>query len=444
MINLNKIFRYIKYAALAAFWIAWLYNISSATLVEFVPWEPQQISDFTYDFDQHFNVYTDWTSVAAFYTKRWDNNNWIISYGWVNWDLYFYSKKFSDSTIVQWYLSKWCINGSCTYTLDDIIEQNPTIVKVWFGQTSSTDYFNSNWFNYKQSQLCFYDDNNKSYCVACSFWTDCDSWLGDSLNLNFWDFTDLALYSWENSPLTQSDTPIEVPSYEINSWYYTNLDILLGYQKMWLETLYCYWWFPINNLFPVDWNPRTFTWYKFWTGARINQLYDLYSWDFATPKYFLSAFFQTYLNWQLDGFYWKPKAMYMFIDQYYQAEQNHIWTFTLYDIWNYCDLSYRIDNWLDPWAIYTWDSLEAIYAFESTRWTTTWRDEWFSLSSWVLDVFWNETWFSNAEEFFWRLSNLFNEKLYSNLTQQTWILPSYIIFFLFAIILIRIISRSNG
>lgn len=144
-----------------------------------------------------------------------------------------------------------------------------------------------------------------------------------------------------------------------------------------------------------------------------------------------------YLNKQFNRFYTEPKALFMIVHQYYSMYDRGQINFQWFDVWDFCDLTYKLYKWdIQLTDEYTWWNSTCTNWYNSKKIN---KSQWsFQLSGFINSWSWEV---SSADEFFWRLTNLMNE----NISRFEWefdpIIPSYIIVFMLAIILIRLISH---
>lgn len=245
-------------------------------------------------------------------------------------------------------------------------------------------------------------------------------------------------YIWKSPAWTY--TSIEDSDYEVISSTLTNYDVLVWCEKAWLSTAYCKWWYDVSVLFPDSWFPSLANYVR-WQWVDILTMYNMYSWTYNSPNMFMSAIAHWYNIYDYDWFRWKPLALYMFAVQYFPNKDDL--QFSFMDIYNYCKLFDDVDKWLEN-NIYT-DSWLTVCKNQARLDKLNNFGNWIT-SDWsgALSIFWNWTWFTDPEEFFWKIYSFFNTNLIYDWESFPWVLPPVIYFFLIAIIFIRIISRSNG
>lgn len=413
----------------------WYWNLTDWFKKVFID-DPTVISNNTYLFDSNLNFITD--NYPVYYHNTWGTSNWRF-FAWKDWWLYFYSRKNNNSLSSQWFVNAFCvdsviencINGTFNKSLDDVLSNIWSLSYVYIG-TNTSDF--SYAADYANSYLCFYDSENY-YCAACSTEYGCIWWY---TWLNLWinviSLEDFWSLSWDSSPLFKNN-----PTYDIWQDKYTYWQIVEWYEACGLDFWYCYWWFPIDDIFEPNQSIEDFTWYKFWYGANIRYLYSLYS-DTYTPKEFFNQMIQAYNNWQINRFKTEPKALIMFVQQYVSWKSRGLLNVWFYDLWDYCNIKLWYN---DLSAEYTWHNQtpKACYNFKKTNEKDTW---WFQFT-WdnafvsIVGTWWS--WNRNAWEFFWNIWSMFQNWIGTINTNYTWIIPAYILFFMFALILLRIITH---
>lgn len=375
------------------------------------------------------------------------------------------------STCQWWYscngsiLWQWYFNYVNIVDLDSI-NDSITSVPEWFISISefleNSIYYNPDklyiwWYNDMQrASLCFwYSDINKAVCFTWdrSNWNNCwwqpqycTNWVLSYITNSQWYSSQELEYlsSFANlSPfLTSSDSSV-VPDYEFNeNDDYTNQQIIEGYNAMWLTDEFCYWWFALDNIFEVWSVPEEFTWYMWWSWAFIFDIWDIYSWAYNNNYIsFLRSFYISYENNNYSDFYGKTKGLYWFINQWFSVSskwlgflESTVPTFTLVDVWQYCDIRFN----QNPDSLYTWNRRDPKYRYYTSWQVNLWG--YFNFS-WNNNYFsWNLSWFNTPKDFFASLNAIFQWWL-DNLENREPVLPTYIIVFFLAIILIRIISH---
>ena len=381
------------------------------------------------------------------------NNNFIFF--WDNWNPYFYL-----SNNRQWVPAKFVLCDS--FWIGELPQScSRSLISDYSSSffnslTSSDRYFVSyeqqRWVpgypscnsDYEETYTVCFSSSLKSQSV-CFYVANYNPWV--TCNVSVWlsegrEITTLQGSLWLDNPtyntINGGDSPwaVVVPDYSVWSWrQLRNYEVLMWFEYMWLSKEYCYWWFDIDNIFLPSEQFSDFSGYSFWNGASIFDLYNSYWWGLSM-KSFLSNYYQSFLNAQLSNFHNKSKALLMLFQQYQSANDREWGSFKLNDLMDYCDLYFNLknNNRENDWDIYTWNNQSAINSYQLNRkipeggFTNTW-------------VLVNWSWFSSADEFFWRLTNLFQSSV--DWVEGTFppMIPSYIVAFMLAIILIRIISH---
>ena len=308
------------------------------------------------------------------------------------------------------------------------------------------------WFN-----LCFSsasEDRSICFGVQSSVYNNwCYVWQSD-LTCSNWYCSYTSPFSWSeytNLTYTFDNIPLEVvwfapwsknsdkPSYEIWEDKYTYWQIVEWYEACGLDVWYCYWWFPIDDIFEPNQSIEDFTWYKFWYGANIRYLYSLYS-DTYTPKEFFQQMLQAYNNWQINRFKTEPKALIMFVQQYVSWKSRGLLNVWFYDLWDYCNIKLWYN---DLNSIYTWHNQTPVACYKNK--VTNEILQWWFQFTWdnaftsIVGTWWS--WYTNASDFFWNISSMFQNWIWTVNTNYSWIIPKYILLFMFALILLRIIQH---
>lgn len=332
----------------------------------------------------------------------------------------------------------------------DRVEYNDSFVSSFLSTISSNDNWAFELINsqntYYQFNICF---SSKFYHQSLCFFYTANQWQ------NAWwyagdEFTCTSSECWTNPRYDFSSIPLEIiwtspwvgwskPSYEIWEDKYTYWQIVEWYEACWLDVWYCYWWFPIDDIFEPNQSIEDFTWYKFWYGANIRYLYSLYSGAY-TPKEFFQQMLQAYNNWQINRFKTEPKALIMFVQQYVSWKSRGFLNVWFYDLWDYCNIKLWYN---DLSAEYTWNNQTPVACYKNK--ITNEIPQWWFKFTWdnaytsIVGTWWS--WYSNASEFFWNISSMFQNWIWTVNTNYSWIIPAYILLFMFALILLRIIQH---
>ena len=420
-----------------------------------------------------YSVAPIWTLVWSDYQKsvlvKW---NVATTYEWItkmvfapsNSVMFFWDNLWNPVLKVpDWYDCKTKIQYTNYYICDEIYNSSfsdsnctkqvidNTFLNNFLGTIGSSDYwayeYNTTSNTYYKFNLCFSSSNRwQSVCFKfqanqwanmwCYVWSDM-TWWTISYNFNTIPWSII----WNTPAVSSNYTPFTWVDYDITLNLLTNRDVILWCEKVWLDLSYCKWWFNSDVLFPDSWFPSLAN-YQIWQWVDIITMYNMYSWSYNTPNKFMQAISKGWNIHDYDWFRWKPLALYMFATQYFPDSENL--QFSFMDIYNYCSLFYDLDSWLHWNNYYTYDNLQVcknqaridkiinFWDWYTTDWTG------------ALSVFWDWTWFTTPDEFFWKIYSFFNTNLIYDWESYPWVLPPVIYFFMIAIIFIRIISRSNG
>lgn len=289
----------------------------------------------------------------------------------------------------------------------------------------------------KQASVCYFYTADQWANQWCYQWWDM-TW--DKLNYNF--DTIPSEFIWRSPGYAASVfNPTPTPDFDFDEWDdYTNWQIIEWFEAMWISEEFCYWWFALDNIFNVWDTPESFTWYRWGSGVNILDIYDSYSGAFSTPKWFLRNFYQAYLDNNYNPFYWSTKSLYWFFDQIEKTDISQVGfnsfmaMITPTNVYEYCYLKFKTD----PNAKYDWDNRNAKFAYYSSgtinlnwRFSFSWNNNYFS---WVV------SWVDSLSWFFANMNAIFQWNLWS-IGHQKAMLPTYIIVFMLAIILVRILKH---
>ena len=421
--------------------------------------------------------YNSWYSMSVSYL-------WVLgsSYLWENrqllmfdeWNYFFWDFNHNPYISFKNWVANWQGYPSDFLLCDSLSSSNPSncscqsyipnswtivsILKWWLDKYYYWKFVQSNevWEYYQGSLFCFSNSSfNKSFCFySCSHpncWSSTtDKIWGATLQRNLSNSQNLSLKLSE-IPNNKLWTPpwynwtAFSPSQDSRLWWrlvvsswYTNKDMVEGFECVWLTPSLCYWWFPIDNIFQPWEQFEDFTWYVAGQGASVFDLYNLYSWSFSNLNQFLNTVLTRYRNWQINSFITEPKALIML-----GAQMNTAWFKTSY-VSSYCNLLINRNNSI----LYTWDSVDDLRVQSCLRnkkareWLkdSDWKDiEFQSTHSWIFS--WDDVDF-DPDTFFSSLMEEITEKLDNPLSWGAeWLIPWYIIIFTLALIFIRIISH---
>lgn len=257
-----------------------------------------------------------------------------------------------------------------------------------------------------------------------------------------------------------------------------------------------YWW--INNVC-YAWTTQTWIINDYVAFTPVSQwlnFKEVYEWSLNITINWANPYYDSYLNWfqtwlwamqkyklwqvSFEVFKWQPVYLYAYFNRLYENGVMN-WSFDAYNIANFCklalfsdltqqykwtyfsdvcsDLNYNSWNW---WTVTTWevwsidnDNQEIIPWWSSIWWWGWWWGVWWwgwwsssSTSSWnIVSVDWSWTLSGNTNQNFdWTtFINDFYQKLQSNFQKPynwlVWIVPTYILVFLVALILFRFLSH---
>lgn len=357
------------------------------------------------------------------------------------------------------------------------------------------------WYRKKQFQMCFSSSNyHKSICFAvvpasCYYWCQWWAWYCNNVfwwnfvnSQNLWsntDFTSIssnwfsyapwqAWYDWSsnidwwsqnviNSAITwnvtySTCTNSKALSYYKIQWYndklcyssyWNNTDI---YSSPWSVSDYSLTWLDISEVWlDTAWYRRYWNtwsalpyndWFQYWRKSFevYNGSYNS-SWTISNPFVWVPVSLFT-LFWNVYSYWlaYNNQSIIEYCDLLLFTNPNNPYEWILWDLpCNYSAIDILADTiWVhaDSWEVVKWSSWEWIL---NRPWyhLDLWRNSW-SVSSW------NSSWLS----YFWDWKSFINNSF--NLLSDSfrfpdrdsrWIIPSYILVFMFALILFRFISH---
>ena len=426
------------------------YNMVWSNMLEATAPDTAVVGNYVYVFSNNWNFATDnyWQFIYRHNNCAWYSCDYV--YGWSNWKLYF-AWLFGWSIQTQWYISSVCVSSSwanCTnfdeYTADSFYwsDLNITKVLIWLPDWNSLTSASSSAYPLR---LCFFDSLSSSYyCVQNNIfnsWYPATSISNLNWSLNFSSLQWIKDYSWWSSPFKST---YKIPDYWFNEDDdFTNWQIVEGYNHMWLTDEFCYWGFALNNIFQNWQVPSQFTWYRRGGGASIFDIWNIYSWAYNNDYVsFIRTFYVAYNSDNYSEFYGYPKALYGFINQWASVSSQWLWfieatapQFTLIDVWQYCDIRFH----KNPNDQYTWNRRDPKRNYYRSWQVNLWG--YFNFS-WNNNYFsWNLSWFNSPKDFFASLNAIFQNWLNWLSSEHDPIIPSYILIFMFAIILVRMLSH---
>lgn len=419
-----------------------------------------------------------------------------------NWIPYAYYQYTSDRVFFQWHftsyevcneLQSWdTVLGWCnSYTVNSDTFQEA--LTPFFNSITSNDY---RWYNY-----WYYTIYNRTYFIrVCfssqTFWQSVcfrsDAWLNNSLNLSwstdwsssldFWDIPWNLLWNppwwingwwwwnidWSSQNVINSSitwnvtystcTNSKALSYYKIQWYndklcyssyWNNTDI---YSSPWSVSDYSLTWLDISEVWiDTAWYRRYWStwlalpyndWFQYWRKSFevYNNSYNS-SWTVSNPFVWVPvSLFTLFGNVYSYWLAYNNQSIIEYCDLLLFSNLNNPYEWILWDLpCNYSAIDILADTiWVhaDSWEVVKWSSWEWIL---NRPWyhLDLWRNTW-SVSSWNfswLSYFWDWKTFINNS------FNLLSDSFRFPDRDSRWIIPSYILVFMFALILFRFISH---
>lgn len=375
----------------------------------------QWMSDYYY-FDYYWQDVPNRDAYCASFTVCFSNSelNSSLCFYWTNWD-----NKFpcSYSSIIS--RSPWWTNLSNSLNLSPYFDWiNASI--LW--NSPWQDWWNIEWWSSVSENVSL--SWNVMY-NSCTNWyviskleryfkrSDCYAWVVPSLS------------SWS---IVTSDMNFDVLWYMPWTWK-TIIDVFND-TRWWNWTQYWDW---INVWWNLIWKYKTRDMENPFIGApvELNTLFNnLYN------RWFVTA------EWVLDPYHLLNYCKLKLNSSESNVNDPYNWTFFR----NYCD-NFNSDKPVS--SVTTWEVWDVSWGDEVLPpWTDIWWWDWSITSSWnVISVnwSWSLSWDTN-KNFEWKtFINDFYQKLQSKFSKPinnvVWIVPSYILVFMFALILFRFLSH---
>lgn len=384
--------------------------------------------------------------------------NWLpyVYADQLNW---YFNKASSCDSLLSWW--NYVTPSNCS-EFDINLWTWPTIFKNFFENVNQWDvvYYKYRFYPWNNAttsfSLCFNSDElNKSICFdSCVInWTSlCSSnlsWSIDFWTINVWFTTIPQSYIWP-APWQNwywwnywwSDLwSTELDNNSVITWDFvysecTVWEVKALAEKSWMNPYVCYAWLSVSD-----------TWFQVWTAWTWSSVYELFQ-STTDWKNFRDWF--DYWDKIFDNRYVysdtirqnQPSALYSYFNFY-----NQYWPeFWAIDIENYCRIIVNNLSESSKWTwlpslcpIVSWPYINDWLWFDSS-WEFNWNVAVWVNRNWV----WNMTWNDNTDAISF-IQNFFNKAKSVIPTDYNWVavwvLPTYIILFLCAIILFRFISH---
>lgn len=413
-----------------------------------------------------------------------------------SWLPYMYYYYYNDSVMIQWqYQYYWLCDELLSWSSSAVnCSKSPinssfveSVIPI-FNSMKSTDYF---WYYY-----WYYTSYSRHYylltCFSSSYYWksicfNSDDWVTNTLNLDV--------------NVSMSDIPASIMSFSpwwsyIEWWSNTSDNTVLTWNVTY--NVACTNWFIVSKLSSLYWWTNVcYAWtYDTWT-IRITLINnsityvpsekwldfkEVYSWSKDIE------YFSSYANWfntwndrmyrfkmwtlDLNIFNSQPVYLYAYFLRLYDNWLVYQWQNEVYNLLNFCKLALYSDydkpyEWqyfqdycnttnfiTTPWSNVTtwqvWDvendnDLEVLPPNYDVWWNNNW---WSYTSSWtIISVDWSGTLSGDINKNFeWKtFINDFYQKLQSSyqkpLNNVSWIIPNYILAFMFALILFRFLQH---
>lgn len=412
--------------------------------------------------DTNFNfIYQSTDDYNVFYLQE----DWIFLYWWEDHKLHY-----------KWDQFSWLIWNVCVVWSDNIND-------IWSrcGYAVGWESINWCWANYNEDNSIFYNTNwnfDKVYflpwyidwlynnwwgwvicwvkwkgavCFALnqiwSAWSTCwfFTWYSQDINIKDYWLSELSSYFW-SSPFNGAWGGWT----NINVWEdLTNWQVSNALSSYWFSKNICYWGLSASSDYsssiPWTWktifqiynefNPNSISnivdWYAYYKNWYNDYPYFSFSWwtyitDSHSPflvnwNFYLSAF-RLFQYWEYYGVGFYPASdIVEYCDLLLNKNPDSLYT---WDDWSsIVDNSSVIDYWSAIYRALSWD-MQLLYSWDISK--LSWENLNFDSQSFFSNLTTKFAWLNNSDE---------------NLFQVVWVIPSYILVFMFALILIRMISK---
>lgn len=369
-----------------------------------------------------------WDVVYYLYT-----DNWGVGWWWYGFEVCFNSS-------VLW-------NSICFKTMSNY--NRPCVDEGWGCLVNSRWYTNLTFANLPYSEIWY------APWQAWYWWGWNIEWSSNtSENVNMtWNLLFNACSNWyvinQIRNVYWSDIDVVCYAWSTNTWeVYSDIDPWSWIPKLWFNFKEIYNltsdWMSWSNWFR-GYEDEMLRWKqgRVWTNPFVGRPVALYS-------YFSLLFDYWFLGWW-SSVDWPTWMWPYFILNYCKLSYTDLnapyeWTYFK----TYCsDLNNSSNNW---WSYNTWDIWSVDWDwevlppwFDDWGW---WNDDWTVTSSWTVvsvDWSWTLSWNTNQNFDWTNFINSFYQKLQANFQKPTnnlvWIIPNYILVFMFALILFRFLSH---
>lgn len=387
-----------------------------------------------------------WITKNMFYFQDWfywwrETNGLPYIYQNDNCQGFISSYKICDSMTWSY---EWITNCSNNINVSDWTAE---IFRAFFENVSNSDYFA--FHRWGADYWTTWDFYISSDSLWDSIWRSVSN-CGLTWSLNYQDITFDSFQNsmWDNSPW---GLPSGGGGWTIvNVWAdITNWQVSNALESYWFSKNICYWWistsadystaipwtwktmFQLFQEFNPTWISNVVDWYAYYKEGYIDYPYFTYSWGaYITDSH------SPFLSWW--AFMLSLYRLFLFWDRYWVS------FYPASDIVEYCDLLLN----KSPDSLYTWDDWNSIVdnstiidywssIYNILSWDTQQLYSWSIANlSWENLNFSSQSFFSDITDKFARL-NSFDEGEFA----VVWIIPSYILVFMFALVFIRMISK---
>lgn len=457
--------------------IDWYWVIEATTPDTAVIW------NYTYVFNNNWNISTDWLGRFLYWKNNQIGGSYVYNYvyGWIDWKLYF-AWLYDWNVELQWFVQTFCkwtnlINcNSYNYSADNFYNTdfNITKVAVWnpAGSSLTSTYWN------RPFRICFYNSlDSNYYCSQSAIWNNW--WYGYSTltwSLGFTTLSTIENWNWWGSFFSQLPTYTDNNNTEISDndyvdYYQNNPNYKFTADMCWIWT---------TDLSSNYWDNVVF---HQWSWYTIYQFYSQLYWNtfkLSDVDTWLNSWlvnFNTFFKWFNRYSDWTP---------YYVLRYNWIWDLVIdktnltnpftsnkiayyFMASNICDsvsdcsnisqelaiycykslnmanntnynITYDPSQWLvdnvNQWTINKYNSQSYFWSWNLIIDSADWSGTPLDYFSWDVEFTWNIV--DYFKQYFNKSKSLFNIDV-SNL--EFWVLPSYIVAFLLALILFRFLSH---
>lgn len=384
--------------------------------------------------------------------------NWIPYIATINWNKQWFATQYFNCPELQWNetVVHWAGSNSILWNCPSsvITSWSINVFSNFLNSLTNNDYFFFNQWSWYPVQNYFCISSSQFHSSLCFNWDYVDTNTSYWFTNQWWDSIDSSfLYNppsynqWWSSSWNQNSDIIYTYSWLIltNSWMYQ------GLLDMWFYKDLCYW--DYNSWSVIDsslWVNQFFWWdcedWQSYCGMDLLEVYDLTTSSSSLTRTYDSWFKNYYnlfkLSYEKDNYTnwnWRYIALWKLMFKIYNNDFNS--NFNWSDYYTFCKMTKDIKDWnFNWWSIYNETTYplkdNTISHIESVR---NWDyEKWQFVLSWTDIDNWN-TLFDMFNNLYTRAKDTFKPS--SSHSNDSWILPSYIVFGFLLMVLLYWLKR---